>query len=217
MKIKIWIKGLLLVTLLFSCSEQKDYFKENNLSPVISVKKSGSTVYMIEINDSMKASNGVATYLIKIEDETPDQAIKEFHSNFNTSNFDPLNDSIFEYHSNLPGEHQILVTLTDVYGAMATAKINLISFENISPVAMLSYTINGNEITLDASKSYDGDEKFGGGSGIVKYEFCFDGDWMTSSKSKITQGFDPKPGISIKVKVYDQENAWDEKELTIGS
>ena len=218
MKIKIGIKGLLLAVLLFSCNSENDYFKESNLPPVVTVKKHGGTDF-IEISDSMKASNGTANYIIKVTDETPEYIVRVYSTNYNTSEFTDINDSLVQYHSNVPGEHQIAINVTDIYGEVATAKINLISFENIHPVAKLKYSINGNEITLDASESYDGDEKFGGGSGVVKYEFSFDGEWLPNpnNRSKITQGFDPHPGIIVRVRVYDQENAWDEVTLTIGS
>jgi len=212
----ITIKGLLIVALFISCTKEKDYFNENNLAPSIYVKKIGNTLYEKNIVDSMKASIGLVEYNIKIEDEHVDLTKVIFQSNFNTSVFTNINDSTFSYKSNIPGEHQLIIQVTDAYNLTENAIVNIIAFENMPPVAKLKYTIQGDELFLDASESYDSDEKFGGR--IKKYLFNVSGDLYPDTTGKKTLSVDINQEITLKVRVYDNENAWDEtQEIRLGS
>jgi hypothetical protein len=217
MKVNRTVKGLLMVALFISCNKEGDYFFENNKAPSVYVKKIGSMLYEKNITDSMKASFGIVEYNIKIDDEHADMVKVGFQSNFNISEFTTLNDSTFSYKSNVPGEHQLVICVTDAYNLSQNAIVNIIAFENIPPVAKLEYTMQGDEIFLDASGSYDGDEKFGGS--IEKYLFYVCGDlYPDTTTGKKTFAVDINQEITLKVRVYDNENAWDEtQEIKLGS
>jgi len=211
---KLIAEGLSVLALALSCSQDTDYFYENNVAPSIYIHKEGKDYSDVNSIDSMKSSVGFIQYNYKIQDEHPKLVRVFFRSNYNTSEFSHENDSTFIYRSAICGEHQIVLCAQDVYERISRATTSIICFDNMPPVAVLKYKIQGNEILLDGSQSYDRDAKYGGR--IKTYQFYLCGDtYRDTIDGKIALGVDINREISIGLKVYDNENAWDETQQVI--
>jgi len=206
--------GFLILVLALSCMKETDYFYEGNNAPLIQIRSIGRAYGDTHREDSMKSSVGSLQYVYKIQDEHPKLVRVFFRSNYNTSEFSHENDSTFIYRSAICGEHQIVLCAQDVYERISRATTSIICFDNMPPVAVLKYKIQGNEILLDGSQSYDRDAKYGGK--IKTYQFYLCGDtYLDTVDGKIALGVDINREVSIGLKVYDNENAWDETQQVI--
>ena len=108
------------------------------------------------------------------------------------------------------GTNVIRVKVTDNGLATDYVELQLIAITNLEPVAVLSVVnspISGvtNHYTIDASSSFDRDQKIGGG--IVVYEYTIDGLKVKSSESTLKQIFSPG-SHSIKLRVKDLDDAY---------
>ncbi len=79
------------------------------------------------------------------------------------------------YHPTLSGAHIFTITAIDAFGLSADLKVQLTAFVNIPPTLVVDIVKpNGSgpfERILDASGSFDPDQRFGGS--IVEYEYSF--------------------------------------------
>jgi len=136
--------GFLILVLALSCMKETDYFYEGNNAPLIQIRSIGRAYGDTHREDSMKSSVGSLQYVYKIQDEHPKLVRVFFRSNYNTSEFSHENDSTFIYRSNICGEHQLVVTAQDAYNNTVSTTANIICFDNLPPVAVIKYKIQGN-------------------------------------------------------------------------
>lgn len=103
------------------------------------------------------------------------------------------------------------ITVKDPKGLSSSALVELNALANQSPVAILeSKQTNAqapNQVTIDASKSFDTDARWGGK--IQKYEYILEGFYTgQTTRNKIDYIY-PKPGTyRVGVRVQDNDNEW---------
>ena len=91
----------------------------------------------------------------------------------NTVNVNSDDELEFEYYPQNFGNHTFLLTAIDEFEMSSSARIELVAFENLPPVAVFDVSrigqLSGYHYKIDASESFDRDEKYGGS--VVEYEY----------------------------------------------
>jgi hypothetical protein len=113
-----------------------------------------------------------------------------------------------------PGQHVLEFNVVDEFNLHETLSIELTAFNNIIPIARFSintpdHPVDPLERLIDASESYDQDQKFGGG--VVAFEYSFLGKRVLSEKDKISVIFPSSYNYEITLRVVDADGAWSEK------
>ncbi|CAB3289489.1 PKD domain containing protein [Methanocaldococcus lauensis] len=101
------------------------------------------------------------------------------------------------------GIYEVTLTVTNSYGVKDTIskRIFVIGNGHYPPVARFTFTVNGLNVTFDASSSYDIDGV------IVKYIWDFgDGDTNTTTNPIITHIYNKSGVYTVKLTVVDDEN-----------
>jgi len=105
------------------------------------------------------------------------------------------------------GGTEVVFELTDKFGGISTAKLNLYAFENLVPEAMLKYSrVSEHEVELDASGSYDTDHRYGGR--IRSYHFTIDGVPFETPRPNVRHIFPQKGNHTVTLKVKDNNGAF---------
>lgn len=200
------------VTLLFvSCDSSEDYFLYHDNTPVVLIKKEADTVFVSSISDSFKLSPNAYNLNLKYFDE--EQLKLNISTSFATDSVKLLAGNLAQVFFNSEGLSKVSFTLIDCYGKSAVANLNVTTFRNLPPVAMVTLTKTAThspyEILIDASKSYDLDAKFGGA--VVLYEYKLNNLTRTTSASSISYIFGTPGQKVISVKVKDNDGAWSEE------
>jgi hypothetical protein len=195
-----------------------------NTPPSISIYENQTEVKTIKdsIKISLKSSKNAETYRFNFSD---------LQKNINTISFEKVvgdievsrNSSIvssIDYDNEASidltfkpkslGTNVIRVKVIDNGLATDYVELQLIAITNEEPVAVLNVVnspLSGvsNNYTIDASASFDRDQKIGGG--IVLYEYTIDGLKVKSSESTLKQIFAPG-SHSIKLRVKDLDDAY---------
>lgn len=103
------------------------------------------------------------------------------------------------------------ITVKDPQGLSSSALVELNALANQLPVALLTAQQTNaqapNQVSIDASKSFDSDARWGGA--VVKYEYALEGFYTgQTTRNKIDYIF-PKPGTyRIGIRVQDNDAAW---------
>jgi hypothetical protein len=192
------------IVILLSCEEPKDFFSDNNSNPEIYIK-SESGGYISEISADLKLSNNnhyKCTFKYIDDQEYADTIINLIEGKGKWK----IEDSIFYYFPESSGNHSIELTFSDPYKATTSCKINLNVFWNLKPVAVLRCSVNENVLNIDASQSYDQDEKFGGK--ITAYRFILDDYPFILTKPVFLQYTDNKFIRNVKLQVRDNNDEW---------
>jgi hypothetical protein len=192
---------ILYVIFLISCNDLEDYYQSMNKAPVLDFTdiqndlledsiKIGNTLnvpYQIKDEEKLKISLELDTFCRVVDDGTN-----------------------LEFTAAHKGIENVTAKVTDSYSLSDSKSIKLTVFDNLPPVAKFSYVItqldNSYFLTLDASLSYDKDEKFGGA--IVSYEFSINN--FTKEQSSPTLKYSINKGAvnTVKVRVKDNNNQW---------
>lgn len=111
------------------------------------------------------------------------------------------------------GLHTLVFNLKDVFEEIAVATLELEAFDNLLPVAVFSInrpaTQNDpREYIVDASGSFDRDQKYGGG--ITGYEYTFLGKTILVEDSSIPVVFPAADNYDISVRVRDNDSRFSE-------
>ena len=125
-----------------------------------------------------------------------------------------------EYFTDLLSNHSLLIKVDDIYGGTDAVTIQLFVFDNWNPVADISYQVVSQvspyEVKLDASGSYDLDERFGGM--IVEYEYNIDDVYMVNTDVNFINFIFSGTGIyQVKLRVKDNDGVWTNEETIIVS
>lgn len=115
------------------------------------------------------------------------------------------------YFTDVLTNHILNIKVGDSYGESDAVLINLSVFDNWLPITGLAYQVLGQlspyEVKIDASSSYDPDEKFGGD--ILEYEYTVDGSYVVNTDMKAINYIFPTNGAHIvKLRVMDNDSAW---------
>ncbi|MEQ8879034.1 MAG: hypothetical protein RLQ12_05345 [Cyclobacteriaceae bacterium] len=145
------------------------------------------------LEDSVKINGDNSNYFFEIMASDPDNNLEvitfEILSGVGDlfQNGIPVNEIQYDqqeilslsYRPSHSGTHILLFNIWDSFGQEASATLDLFTFENLPPVSQFELVKpavqhDPLEYQIDASSSYDPDEKFGGG--IISYEYSFFGE-----------------------------------------
>ncbi len=111
------------------------------------------------------------------------------------------------------GTHEIVVRAKDKFNETDSLILKLTAFQNIPPVAFLEIkpnrVVSKYEYTIDASQSYDRDEKFGGR--VAYYEFRINSQLIELREPSFRFIFGGEDIVAISVRVKDNDGEWSEK------
>lgn len=124
----------------------------------------------------------------------------------------------FRYEPLAAGTHRLSFTAEDAFGEKATTSLIVYAFDNLPPVAHLSLdarkVLGDLEYELNASRSYDRDENYGGG--IALYTFKINEKIIETDKSRINYIFPARGNYNLSVTVKDVDGAEDTYSEVIG-
>jgi len=119
----------------------------------------------------------------------------------------------FEYYPQNYGNHTFLLTAFDAFETSSSARIELVSFENLPPVAVFDVSRIGQlspfHYKIDASESYDRDERFGGR--IVEYQYTILDRKFELLTDEMEFIFPSEGTYRVFVRVRDTNDALSEK------
>jgi len=208
--------------LLCSCDSRMEDIGAMNAPPEIAILTDGWTVS--ELTDSVRipASGDRVFYNLQLVMDDPDNNLKQCKVLLDSTktavyyNGSPLRiPSLRTDQRTLPvslsplreGSAEVVFELADKFNGKGTAKLILYAFENLAPEAMIRYDmVNGHEVELDASGSYDRDHRYGGR--ILSYTFSIDGVPFETHRPKVRHVFPQKGNHAVALKVMDNSGAF---------
>jgi hypothetical protein len=129
----------------------------------------------------------------------------------------------FDYYPEVLGLHELGLRVSDRFGLSNSVSIQIISFDNLLPVAVFNFSRLGsrdrNEYVINAGESFDRDAKYGGT--VVEYEFTVLGKvyrLLATTDSSIRIIFQAKGVFPVAVRVRDNDGKWSsyvEKEIVV--
>ena len=203
---------LIISVLIFSGCEHKDYFVEINGKPEITVSIDDVN-YSKSINDSIKAGFSQLRAYYKVSDDNYQYSIKIDYSGLNVSENEIDRSIIIDSDSVIDCTIKIIVV--DPYGETDNCDINIISFENLAPVAKFEVTeTSGYAVNISATGSYDKDAKYGGYIEKYRYQILPEFDIQVSF-NEINYNFGKAGIYEIRVSVMDNQGMWSDQEKAI--
>ncbi len=213
---------ILLVSTLYNCDSRKDSLEFFNDAPLFITESDTITM----LSDSVKLSLG--SYVFDVSGVDPNNNLSSLNievlqgdGNFRINNqlIESGSESSFNgsvdritYDPNFTGRHEGIITLTDAFDLSVLFEYELVVFNNISPVAIVSIVKPSGsgpfERLIDASGSFDGDVNFGGR--IVEYEYSFLGILRNIDSDSQTVIFPSSGNYQIVVRVLDNDGEWSE-------
>jgi len=121
----------------------------------------------------------------------------------------------FDYYPESLGLHKIGLTAFDNFGLSNAVSIEIIAFDNLLPVAVVSWTKKGDRgryhYEIRTGESFDRDARFGGA--IVEYEYKMQGVIhqilaTTDDATKYQAIFPQKDIYPYEVRVRDNDGKW---------
>lgn len=198
---------LAIVTILSSCDNSEDMFKDANNTPTITIKGGSNTSYGKHQNDSIKYEDVYYSLDYKIEDE---ESLKIEVKVDSIYRFEIKEDKIV-FGTDKVGSSKIYITAVDSWGKKDELIFQLTCFKNLKPIAVLEVTplTSVREYKIDASRSYDQDAKHGGK--IDLYRFYVNGKEIEKTFHSYMNFTFPKTGeYKIGVQVKDNNDEWSE-------
>ncbi|MEQ8339156.1 MAG: hypothetical protein RIA62_17475 [Cyclobacteriaceae bacterium] len=209
-----------IVSILYCSCIRVERIEEMNTKPTLAIN--GIETLM---EDSVKISGGNTNYFFELMAIDPDNNLRvvtfeilsgagDIFQNgipVNHIQYDQEEILSLRYRPVRSGSHLLQFKIEDSFGQEASATLNLLAFENLLPVSQFELVKpavqhDPQEYQIDASSSYDPDEKFGGG--IVAYEYTFLGKNVELSSSTLGIIF-PETGIyDIGIRVKDNDGEW---------
>ena len=215
-----------LVVTLFSCEKRSDKYADENTAPsgTISSKLniwSDSDDYTNVIIDSLKNQNeykiayryfdNAGQTQLKISKPEFGKVLYQgieitYDSYFDVSN----NYDKYSYVSDSLGNEQIDFTVKDPYDLEQNSTLFLYVFKNLLPTTSFEMVGLNNleslEYKIDASKSFDADDKFGGG--LVLFQYVIDNDTTYHPYNTMNYIFPEIRDYVISVKAMDSDSIW---------
>jgi hypothetical protein len=224
------IIGILLVIGFEGCDEKIGALERINLAPTVSMYTLNEESWFLPekiLADTGKISNPESGFVysigLRLNDRNKNYEEISLATNSGGSFFvngsrvvgstiivkvDSLN---LAYSSSTTGNHQFNLTAIDDFGKKNNLVVDVHLKENLVPIADFQIThrniLSVNEYSLDARKSFDQDEKFGGK--IQLYEFHINQIKILSSEPIVNHVFS-KGKHTIKLRVRDNDFQWSE-------
>jgi hypothetical protein len=199
----------ILSLLIASCDNTEDPFKDDNKAPEITVKKHLGTEFEEQFTDSLKLITGLYTFEYKIDDE---ETLSANITCDNETSEVTINDSEITLKPTETGNNKIDISSVDGFGVKTNTTVNIVIFDNLPPVAKVKVVesdaiLSPLQRKIDASMSFDKDEKFGGK--IDEYEFRIENETTTRTPDNhINKIFAQNGSYRIKVRVKDNDGVW---------
>lgn len=219
----IWI--MLIGAMAFSCDDRKDYLELNNVDPQVEIHGASNAwnntpVFQTTLVDSVKLGFDYnISYRVNDESRYANLSYLAPGATIKTISGSDLNevgegvDKIGELRcsTNIVGPVTITLASEDPHGSGSTAIVELESFYNLLPVADFEVdrtdVLSDYEIEIDASASFDRDEKYG--DGVHYYQFIINNDTTNYPSSNFRYTFPgPSTGVIICVRVKDNTGEW---------
>ena len=198
-----------LVMVILSCEQREDVITELNAAPELSFYEGNELMDGTIFNDSIKLLKGNGNeYQVRLHVKDDFNEFELGYSNTTTLNGDfqedYINDStlLLSYLPNGEGEHDIIITIRDNFGITKELRLILYAFTNLPPVAKL--TIEKDKVgvlILNASTSFDTDERFGGG--LLRYRYEIGGEVIELSEPFMRFRIDKSGLYEVKLTVID--------------
>ncbi|MBX2843456.1 MAG: PKD domain-containing protein [Flammeovirgaceae bacterium] len=218
---------ILIIGLSFSnCEVRWEKSADLNTSPKIAFLINGETIDPVtkkkyeSLEDSIKigVKPNLKTYIFdfKADDEnlsnfyfdTPDGEVISF-----TEKENALGNYQVIYEPKMLGQHIVTITAMDHFVAQSSIILKLWAYENLLPVASFTYTKKGiirpGHFEVNATQSFDQDEKYGGQ--ITRYQFEIDGNVINTPNASVEYIFQKEGPYEIKLKVQDNDGEWGEE------
>ena len=201
-----------------SCDLRTNTIEDLNQPPYFSFQEQVVT----SLVDSMKSTRGDYFFPVEIRDPNGNLTLLQFENIQGAGQFlvdlVPVENEVsvksdnpdLRFGPSFDGKHVLQITAVDAFGQKAQLTVDLTAFDNIGPVAMFEIVDPPNtgpfERLIDASKSSDRDENFGGG--IDQYEYTFLGIVVPSNDDTQTVIFPSTGTYQVIVRVQDNDGIW---------
>jgi hypothetical protein len=187
----------------YTIKEDVKFYNENNKLP-----------YSVSIRFKDKNKN-YGTIDLKSEQTSNNFFVNEieYGQNFKVE----LDSFSFSHKNEFLSNKKFKIIVKDTWDKTQILNFDLTYFQNALPIPLIqANAINNSEYELNASASYDGDNKIGGF--IREFEYVIDNFYVIkTSNNKISHVFS-QGSHNIKLRVKDNDNAWSgyvEKNLDI--
>ncbi len=219
------LKGVILyifISILVCSCLRVDRIEELNSEPVLSINGQENIVA-----DSVKVIGETAKYIFELTATDHDDNLKSISYEIISGDGSLLQNGavikeiqtgqsesiLLSYAPSRSGTHILNFNIVDAFDQEASITLDLYAFENIVPVSqfdLIKPEVQHDplEYLIDASSSYDPDEKFGGG--IIAYEYTFLGKTVELSSSTIGVIFPENGTYDIGVRIKDNDGDWSE-------
>ena len=232
---------LLLLITLGACDNRADYLKETNAEPTIELSGhlnpwNLETDYKQHLTDTIKVSkypNYRAT--VKITDDSKELKVSsDFRGDLGIVYYNgdvligptEIDDDEFElvygiedfvqkYGVNGGQGELVKLEIFDGYNAEGYGYLQLFVFYNLSPIVNVSYintaVLDPFEVQIDASSSFDQDEKYGGGIDMYEYKIPNSDTTnyvITTGQSVVNHIFEQAGIYIVKIRVKDNDQVW---------
>ena len=203
---------LFLGLIISSCSDYEDCFEDKNDAPQIKLTTNNGQEFPESFLDSLKIENKFYTLKYKVEDEEINLAI-EYSCDKESTTIKHEDGKLIINPTEL-GEHKIQLKTMDGFGRESSHDVTIVAFDNLPPVAKLDLIegegmLHKYERKIDASKSFDKDEKFGGK--ITMYEFRVENQEFIRTPDNFMDYIFPRSGsYRISLRVQDHNGVWSE-------
>jgi hypothetical protein len=218
---KILMRCVLLAMVVCACNDNR--FPEINSLPTLSITNKNGELLAL---DSMKTSlkNGSRFYELRLSVEDEDKNIQEIRYDIMEGRVNVLQDNatlegrIFDEPDGInlkieplePGRIEIRFEVNDEFGESVTGIFILVAFDNLIPEGRLESrkigALGDLDYEIDASNSFDLDERFGGG--IERYEYVIDDVTIETRLNKLRHNFRQVGFYVIRLRVQDNDGAW---------
>lgn len=214
--------GLIAICLLvLGCNEDK-LGEINTLPELVIMDNEGQVIGLDSIKTSLK--NGTRFYELRLDASDKDNNLKSIRYEVLSGDVNVLQDNltldgnIFPVENGinlkieplLPGRIEIRFTVVDAFNETIEGMFTLVAFDNLSPVADLVNrkigALGDLDFEIDASGSFDKDQRFGGG--IVKYEYEIEDIKIETNRNQIRHIFRQVGFYVIRVRVQDNDGTW---------
>lgn len=222
---------VLLAMLVFSgCDTTLKNIEKLNVAPTLNFLTAGEDHTVLK--DSFKLWKDVKydyPYAFTVSVHDPNENIRKVYyekskglgdmyagdEKLNGNEFEVTENEIrFGYLPSVHGEHELIISIEDAFEQSSSVRLQLTAFDNLRPACRFRMKKLGNygryEYQVDASESYDRDERFGGS--ITAWEFTINQKVVELKEAQRSVIF-PGPGVyAIEVRVKDNNGMWSEFE-----
>ncbi|MCW3788375.1 hypothetical protein [Plebeiibacterium sediminum] len=191
----------MLLVVLCSCTRTEDYFSDYNQDPVLTINNDIDFV-----NDSVKINQNYYDAAYLIEDEEVNGILPTVLTDLR---YEIQDENNIRFALDQTGSFPVTISYKDSWGKISKATFTLVVFENLGPIAKLNVSASDLNVTIDASDSYDQDEKYQGG--IELYRFYVNRKEIDKTyHSSINYIFQEEGTYEIGVQVKDNDQEWSE-------